>query len=1237
MKTILGLFPQSGTCVVTKRCLTLCFVTGLALVLCPARMHGQTVSGITGTVADSSGAVLPDATVTVTNDATGVKTRATTTSAGTYTSTDLIPGTYTVKIEKSGFKSAVFKDVIVEAGGRKTTVDGVLSAGAVNETVEVNAQAITLETEQPELGATIERKALEELPAEIGGGVGDRGRQIDTFLFLTPGIQGGSFSHRINGGVDFENEVVFNGVAAVQSETKGFQSNINPPYEMVNEFRVLTSVFSAQYGLAQGVATYQFSSGTNRFHGDVFEILRNDMFDARGAFPTGSSISSSGVLTRGPVPADKLHNYGFSVGGPIWKDRTFFYVSSEWYRHNQTQGGTMTVPTPAEVGGDFSRYVDQSGTVIPIFVPAAWASNPALIPAGCTPGAAPGQQFPGNMIPTNCFSPLSKTLSPLIPAPTFNLNGFGANITSQIGVLDTRQTSWGFSVDHNLTEKQKLHGSFFRDKYNLPSCCDNGANFANALSGEKQEPRLGTGVFLTYSNAINNRLIMTAGAGWLGEINNELNSHQFSFPGTTGSTVLPRIQFNGPFGGQPTTWGSGNNGGETFSDNRKLGISFVNNWLYTRGRHTFNIGWEVRRAYQDDFECQRCAGNFAFATQTTADPANTTGTGSAFASFLLGNVDSAQRLIAAENRLRNFYFAPYFQDNIKITPKLAVDAGLRWDIMRPFTENNDNVVFFDPVIPNPGAIDPATGQPLLGAATKLGTCTGCAGFHHADTQWRNFSPRLGFTYEATPKTVVLGGFALNFLEGGAFEFGDNKVSVNYGSLLAGLFNVNSNNNNIPAYGSWDTTTMPLPPPIPFTPTLVNGSGVLHEFSKNRARAPYTQAWNFGVQRELPWNMFLSVSYVGNRSLHLPSMLNPPNQLSPGNLARFCPTGIGTDPTCLLSPDIPGGNNSWTGGAQQAALAAAGFAQASVTCPDGTTGTFFTPYVNFLCDYGAGAGLTQALLPYPMYNSSGSCGGLCNNFDMAGAASYNALQVQTQKRFTNGVSFLVAYTLSRTMASTDTGFASFNFGALNKFNQRPEWTVAANDQPHILNISTVYELPIGRGKRFLNSGGLLAENLLGGWQVSGVFQYSSGNLNANGFLGEVADFRYDVFGNGFNRANLVPGVSLSENWHNYWTGQPIINVNAFSDPGYAMGNAPRVVGALRDRSFADENLGLAKKLKFGERVNGELRMEFYNILNRVQQCDPDFNFSDSSFGIINNGAPCQKNNPRRGQAYFKISF
>ncbi len=334
----------------------------LLLVVAIPRVHGQTVSGIVGTVTDPSGAVVSNASVTATNNATGVTTRATTTSDGTYTITDLIPGTYTVKVQKEGFKAGVYENVVVEAGGKKSSVDAVLSTGSISESVEVTAQAITLETEQPELGTTIENKVVAELPNRVGdNGVGPRGRQIDNFLFLAPGVQGNAFSHRINGGVDFENEVVFNGVSAVQSETKGFQSNINPPFEMVNEFRVLSSVFSAQYGLAQGVASYQFASGTNALHGDAFEILRNDMFDAAGAFPDGSTIDSNGVFQKAPTPVDKEHNYGFSVGGPVFipklydgRNKTFFYVSSEWYRLNQTDTATMTVPTPAMKQGDFS-------------------------------------------------------------------------------------------------------------------------------------------------------------------------------------------------------------------------------------------------------------------------------------------------------------------------------------------------------------------------------------------------------------------------------------------------------------------------------------------------------------------------------------------------------------------------------------------------------------------------------------------------------------------------------------------------------------------------------------------------------------------------------------------------------------------------------------------------------------------------------------------------------------------
>src|SRR5882724_8816375 len=257
----------------------------------------QALSGIQGTVTDSTGAVVPDAT--------NVASHAVTSSAGTYTVTDLIPGTYTVKVEKGGFTTWLSKGVVVDAGGKQSNADATLKTGSATETVEVIASPISLETSQPELGAVVETKVLEELPNQIGG----LGRQIDNFLFLTPGTTGGSFSHRINGGLDFQNEVVFNGVVANQSETQGFQTIINPPYELVSEFRVLTSVFSAQYGLAQGVASYQFASGTNTLHGDAFEVLRNSYFDARDARTAAAG---------GPVSVDRENNYGFSLGGPVY-------------------------------------------------------------------------------------------------------------------------------------------------------------------------------------------------------------------------------------------------------------------------------------------------------------------------------------------------------------------------------------------------------------------------------------------------------------------------------------------------------------------------------------------------------------------------------------------------------------------------------------------------------------------------------------------------------------------------------------------------------------------------------------------------------------------------------------------------------------------------------------------------------------------------------------------------------
>ena len=407
---------------------------------------GQTLSSINGTVTDTSGGVVANAKVTITNNGTQVSKTAVTSSAGTYTVTDLIPGTYTVKIDLAGFQSSVHEGVGVDVG-RNSTVDATLQPGSTGQSVTVTENAIALDTSMPSLNTTIENKVVQELPLQLPGG---RGRQIDSFIFLAPGVTGSGFSHRINGGADFQNEVVFNGIAIQQSETQGFQTIWNPPFELVSEFNVLRTSFSAQYGLAQGVVTYRTGSGTNNFHGDAFEIIRNNYFDARGAYnPT--------------VPTNKQNNYGFTLGGPVWipkvyngRNRTFFYLSMEWFRQNQLPTGTYSLPTVAEKNGDFSGLTDSNGKQIPVFDPAAGLSG------SCTAnGNVPGTQFRGNIIPNACFSPTSVSLLKYLPNPT--LSGFSNNAVNQVGVLPFRQNPWGFTIDHNITDKQSLHWAEWRD------------------------------------------------------------------------------------------------------------------------------------------------------------------------------------------------------------------------------------------------------------------------------------------------------------------------------------------------------------------------------------------------------------------------------------------------------------------------------------------------------------------------------------------------------------------------------------------------------------------------------------------------------------------------------------------------------------------------------------------------------------------------------------------------------
>ncbi|WP_158750050.1 TonB-dependent receptor [Acidobacterium sp. S8] len=1160
---------------VSKNCAIFAVFIALFPLLSVQNLHAQANAGIVGTVADASGAVVPDAKVTITNQGTGVENHATTSSAGTYAVTGLTPGVYSITVEASGFKKDVQNSVNVDVANTSTR-NVTLSTGSTAETVEVTASAIALNTTSPQLGSTIEPTVVKALPAEVSG----RGRQIDSLQFMVPGTTGSAFSHRISGGVDFEQEIVYNGVPAPQPETEGYTTNFNPPYEMVQEFRVERTTFAAQFGLGQGALSYQMASGTNKYHGDLFEINRNSFFDSVGFF-NGPSWGGSNT-----PPTDHENNYGFTVGGPIsipklydGRNRTFGHYSQEWYKQNNLNTNSSTVPTALEKTGDFSDFVGSDGTLIPIY------DN--------IPGTAEyGQQFSyngkANVIPPSMLSPNSQSLLQYLPDP--NLPGLDSNRSYAPFVNPHIQNVWGFTVDQVLTPKQGIHYSQWRNSFSNYSFDNNPFVIApNPLNSMKYEPAKGSGFLLTYDNTITPNLVATAGIAWIGEINNQFNQTRYSFPAIEQGIIPPYITWDGNH--SLTDWGT--QGSWLQSINRKLGIAIVNNYLWTKGRNTFNIGGEFRRSYQDDNEDQTQGGQFAFSQRQTSSPSDSSSGGSAFASYMLGYPDQVNRSNSQELRLRNFDLSPYVQDDIKFNRRLTINVGLRWDIQVPFSEVNDRVIFLnsDNKTPNPFAGN------VPGIAQQLGTCNGCAGYNRADIHWGHVGPRLGFAYQVSDKTVVQAGFAVAFLNGGAYEYGTNKVAVNYGNLLVGSYSQLKTGSQQSSFGSWDVNTMPNPQPTPYSPGLGIGTQINSLNKTKDGFAPYAQQWNVNLQHQAPWNIFVTAAWVGNRVIHLPSKLNPINQFDPKYLA------LGND--LLLN-----------------------FADGSAQSKG-----YQLPYPTFVNDFGASATVAQSLAPFPQYSN------VQNTLEGSGTTYYEGLQFEAEKRFTNGLSFLAGWTLSRLWDNTSSGFTSFTAGAINKYNQRPEWGVSTSDEPNTVKVSGTYELPIGPGKEYFNNKGVTGQ-LLGGWQLSWILDYESGTANGPGENGTPFP------PNGGNRPDRNKSVQLStasyQDVKNQFEGKggtaQVWQANSFTPTSqFVLGNATRTYTEMRNPAFYNENANIRKHFFLGERFQAILQFDYFNLFNRTQLNGPDTNASNSTFGQVTNKNAANSPANRQGQISVRIEF
>jgi hypothetical protein len=1140
------------------------------------RVHAQ-ATGLTGTVTDPSGASIAGATVAFRNEATGTTAQFSTASDGVY-SAPLDTGIWDITVAAQGFQKFEATHVAVEVGAMPT-FNIKLSVGSASETVQVTSEgALELDTTNPQLDSILPSVEVTDLPLLINGYM----RQITSFATLAPGVRAGSYGTvTVEGGAPSQINSSGNYYNGLQIDTAS-NANSNPPYEMVDQFRVIRNLFSARYGMVQGAVDYGMREGTNKLHGDGFLIDRNQFFDSDGFFPVYNGQGK-------PIPPANIQSeWGATVGGPVvlpklynGHNKTFFLGSFDLYSWKQGQTVYGSVPTAAEVGGNFTNFVNSNGVQIPIYDPTTGAQ---FVCNGVV-----------NVICPNRIDPLSKTLLQYIPAPNATGTNYGQqnNEAPAIPSLTIQNRAWGVTIDHQLSQNQTISFTWWRSRYFQPQIEESStaaivpAN--NPLSGVENLTDNANVWLGNYTRTVTPNLVMTAGVAAQDKWQNNVNSNTgVNFAGIMGGTTMPHISFNGQEA--PTGFGNSNSDIVLYHVNN-LGWNLFNNWMWNKGRHAFNIGGEFHHYYANDLS-NYSGGQFSFSQAETSIPntanSNFSQYGSSFASFLLGLPDSAARTSSNTTAINTQAYSGYVQDDVKLTHKLTVNLGLRYDLMLPYTMAQNNNVFLATGTPNPSAGN------LLGAATAYGNCAGCAGYNQIAYHDRYFGPRLGFAYSLDNKTVIQGGYTITYLGySGAYGQGEGA----YGSpnsmagLLGGSYTLSSTGGYQSAYGQWTNTTTtaanPIPTvnPTPFSPGLGVAQTIYYLDYAHNGEGSHLQMWSLSIQRQLPWHTMLTVDYTGNRVTHLSgSNINPIEQANPSILAYGG----------LLADNIT-----------SAAAVNAGFTQ---------------PYPGFAAQFGGSATVNQSLKPYPQYSA------VTRAWDQGGTTYFSAFQFQADKHLSNNVNFLASIELPRLYDNLTT--------AVNKYNPQQMWGLDTTGSFES-KAAVLYELPIGQGQRWMNTGA--AGKYLGGWQVAGILTYNNSqplNITQSG----------ESFMNGTNYPNINPNVSMWSGGYSkipqYFEGKiaaPVLfSTTAWTNTGsqYILGNANRNYSSVRGPWYPVENLSAKKIFHITEGTSFSLRMDYFNALNRVQAPNPVTTLGSSNFGEVTSKFTATN---RQGQAQVTFNF
>lgn len=1094
----------------------------LALGLSTLGFSQATTGSLSGVITDPNGAAVPNATVVAAHERTGVRTETRTTEAGLYVFPSLPVGPYNVSIEKAGFRRLARSGIEIRAITRQD-LDLRLEIGDVLQTIEVTADAPLLETTTPQRGQTFAPKFMENLPLFTGGI-----RNPQAFVGYMPGVNGrGVPEMSIAGSGGRAAEVQIDGASLIIPESGGVVFNF-PAAEMFGEFKLLTGVYDAEYGrFGGGVQVFVTKSGTNDLHGAAFLNMRRDIWNANAWARNRAGL---------PRAKERFNELGGSIGGPIFVPKVydgrnksfFFFTYSKDERPATASQAVTTVPTVRMKNGDFGEVAQL------IYDPATTDGNVRL-------------PFPNQLIPRSRWSTISQNLVGAIPDATRpTLVGNFDNVNVQ--ALD--RYIWNLKFDHAVTPNNRFAFTVTKEDFTQDDLINFPGPLGNGLLGGQRPDNWR----LNHDLVLRPNLLLHSTFGysrtrqvWDNPNQNGAGS-RFGFPGLSGnSDATPRINFTGAdnlsnWGVQDGKVANGSQINITYQFNQGL------SWI--RGKHEFKMGWDLRRLHttSDPVDLAGTNGRYIFARAQTALPTNLAGTGHAFASLLMGMPNEADRvaLPVLIGNIRYGYHAAYLQDAWKVTPKLTLNFGMRYDVPIGWHDRDGDFSHMDRRVTNP-----ATGLP--GAVVFAGKGAGRTGQKRFySTDWSNLGPRIGFAYRLFDKTVLRGGYGIFYQTLGNGGCGcrlgfSNPIVLTSDGLNPALL--------------WDNGIQAPPgfqPPPLVDPNIGNFNNV-DVFSENFGRAPRVHNWSFNIQQEIS-KYVIDVAYVGNRGRGLASTVQlnqlPVSQLALGSLLQ----------QSITSP----------------AVVAAGFTKPFDSFPNNGT-------------------LAQALRPYPQFFD------VLERNSGQGQTWYDSLQAKVERRFGDFL-MMSSYTWSKSLAVAhyrQIFSQHFNVGAQDNYNYADMKEHLAFDLPHVFNYLAAYELPFGRGKKFANTNNTLVNIVAGGWTINGIIQYRSGALipvAAPNTLGQGVLFTFFKKANrtlnaptqtGISRTDLDPG-DPSSRW---------LNAGAYSLPGqFELGNAARYINDFRQPRVLEENLSIVKRMKFpvsGERsVDLIYRADMFNLFNRT---------------------------------------